>query len=217
MTLPSSMYKWHERICDRSPIGMTVSGDDEESSTPMISGPADIVPEPVMINWDNGVNDLFYDYQTKLIDDNFGKGIVFDMFQRAGQMAMNISLIVELSKNPDASYVTMPSAKWAIGYVNTVLSQMVTYAKRNLAGSAEEGLSQKFLKEVRKAGADGITLSQFYKKKPSGGERKKIMDSIKRLEDMNPPVIRMVPNYHPPGKRGRGSMTWFAVEGHEDE
>ncbi len=210
--LPDAMKDWHSAMCVRSPISITKAFGEDIEAVSLIGANAAEDPDPVYLEWDTGVAEYFRAHYNETIRQTVEDNLRYDMFRRSGQMAMTVSMIVELSKNPMAVTISMESAEWAVRYVDKVLHQMVQYAKRNLAGSDEESLAQKFLNEVRKAGSRGLTMSQFYKKKPSGGERNKIREALKRLDDFNPPVIRCENNYkQDPSKPGRGAKTWFAA------
>jgi len=204
--IPSNIHKWHEQLTERAPMHMSVCGDDDAKA--FIGEDPGTRPSPTVIKWGEGVNKIWIEY-AEVIDEMWGRQ-EFVMFQRAVQMAMSISLVVELAKNPKAEFITKSSAAFAVEYVHTCISQMAKYTKRNLAGSDEEKLANTLLNVLRKAGEDGCNIGEFYKKKLSGGERKKIAEALTRLTEAG--VITCINKFKRPGRKGRPSKTWFAIE-----
>jgi len=197
----AEMVEWHEEIERRSPTAI-LCGD---GYIPNVVDPAS-PPEPVILRWGNGAKTVFSEY-TQMIYADLWDTPEFIMFSRACQMAMNISLIVELAKNPNAKEITSDSALWAMEYVHVTISQMVKHMRRNLAGSDEERLANTLLNEIRKAHKNGMTVAQMYKKKLANGSRRNISDALTRLEESSLIESRSVSI-----GRGRPAKTWFAIE-----
>ncbi len=205
--IPDALRSWHETMCKRSPIN-TVFADGE--SVPCVAGTATEMPDPIILDWEEGAEDMFYHYQVDVIEPIADDVFKYEMFQRAAQMARSIALIVELARNPWAEFVTVDSCAWSLRYVNTVVSQMVKYAKRNIAGNEEEALALKLLNAIRATGKHGLTKKQMQGFKFEEFTRRNFDEAIKRLEEGG-----LVARTNRTAGRGRPQLCWVAIESDE--
>jgi hypothetical protein len=201
--LPGTLRHWFDAIDERSPKAMKV-GDDEVPHTPNTGK-----PEAIIVEWSDDCKKLWHDYKLFLMQEYWDRP-VWPMYQRACQMAMMLSLIVELSRDPWATKISISSAKWSLDYVTTVIGQMSKYCKRNLAGSEEERIAQEILNRMREAGDRGLTWSEILKMKLTGGKASVLKDALGRLSSGKMAVKKI--NYKNPHKTGPATDTWFAIE-----
>ena len=207
--IPKSLHRWHKAITKRSPITMTITSDgDDESSTPMVSGNPQESPDPVVLDWADGAEDLFYHYQVDVVDSFIDDSFKYDMLQRAAQMARNISLIIELSMNPGATEVSKENCLWAIEYVNTVIAQMAKHAKRNIAGNDEEALALKLLDAIRKSGKRGMIKKEMQALKIEQFTSRNFKDAMERLLEGE----LVDKKYRETGNKGRKPVAYYAIE-----
>ena len=85
---------------------------------------------------------------------------------RSKEMAMKVSLIVALAKNPDCSNIDENDIRWSIDYVKFCLDQAVDVFKMKISGSAHEGNKKEVLGGIRDKGANGVTWMEMQKRPP---------------------------------------------------
>lgn len=129
---------------------------------------------------------------------------------RAKEMAMRISMIVQLAMDPEAEIIGTEAVNWAIKYVRFAVNQSASVLKMKMAGSSFEADKKEILSAIREAGENGVSWSDMQKTPPYSKHRKRdmgdIMDALISAELVTHERISS-------GKRGRPREAYIAIEG----
>jgi hypothetical protein len=105
---------------------------------------------------------------------------------RLPEIAMRISLIVALSRNPMAERVTKDDMAWSIDWVRRCYEYARDTAKRSVSSSPFEKRKLESLAAIRKAGEHGVSVRELNTKKPFSTyqrrDRQEVIDSLLEAE-----------------------------------
>lgn len=129
---------------------------------------------------------------------------------RAKEMAMRISIIVQLAIDPMASIVGIEAINWAVKYVRFAVNQSADVLKMKMSGSSFEADKKEVLEAIRGTGEHGVSWSDMQKTPPYSKHRKRdmgdIMDALISAELVTHERVAS-------GKRGRPREAYIAIEG----
>jgi len=129
---------------------------------------------------------------------------------RSKEMAMRISLIVQLAIDPASDIISTEAVNWAIKYVRFSVNQSAGVLKMKMSGSSFEADKKEVLEAIREVGEKGISWSDMQKTPPYSKHRKRdigdIMDALISAELITHERMSS-------GKRGRPREAYIAIEG----
>lgn len=132
-----------------------------------------------------------------------------ELSARSNEMAMKISLIHALSRNPYAEVVEARDMEWAIGYVKQCLMSTMRALKVTMSHSEYEGQKKEVLAALREHEDKGITWADMQKTPPySQYKIKELRDILGSLRDANLAVDEA---FQPP-QGGRPTVKWTATK-----
>lgn len=127
---------------------------------------------------------------------------------RSNEMAMRLSLIAALSRDPMTEIITAEDMAWSIEWIKLNLITLVDRLKMTIAGSEHESFKKELLKALRDR-PDGVTWAQMQKQSPfSKHKAKDLSEMLKSLADAD---LAFSEPYNSGGK-GRPTMLWRASE-----
>lgn len=148
----------------------------------------DMPPNTVRLNFGKGCWPMLDAFELEIFkkqDDLENLGIE-SILTRAKEMAMRLSLIVSLAKNPFANDIDTESLQWAIEYVKECYYPAVEQAKKNIGVNAFEKQQEEFYSVIKSYGAKGITSSDMARVSPfrkyKARERGEILNQLKDAE-----------------------------------
>lgn len=159
---------------------------------------------------DEAMNEQFT-FQQECIDkanslERFGMA---ELPMRSNEMAMRISLIHALSRNPFAEAIDIDDMKWSISYIRASMEKTIDKMKMSISGSEFEGNKKEILHALRQAGAEGMTWAQMQKTAPfSLHKPKDLREMLAALKDAD---LADEENYVNP-KGGRPTTKWMALK-----
>jgi phage/plasmid primase-like uncharacterized protein len=133
---------------------------------------------------------------------------------RSKEMAMRISMIVQISIDPRSEIITPEAVDWAIKYMRFAVNQTANVLKMKMAGSTFEADKKEVLEAIRGTGDRGVSWSEMQKTPPYSKHKKRdmgdIMDALMAAELVS--VERVAT-----GKRGRPREAYVAIESGDKE
>lgn len=165
---------------------------------------------PITIEFDSGAVEAQEQFQRFCIDmanslERFG---MEELPGRSNEMAMRMSLICAMSRNPNAESITRADMEWSISYVKSLLEKTVAALKLTISGSEFEGIKKEILADLRNRGADGITWSAMQKNAPySKHKPKDLREIMAALKDADLAYDAA----HVGDKGGRPTVRWVAA------
>lgn len=195
--VPESIKAWAKKLQERAGIR------DEESSQEQIS-------QIVLTLSDDAIR-LDLDFQEwRIAKCNALEKIgMADLPGRMCEIALRVALIAALADNPNAETVEGKHEEWAVWWVKNNYEVFINRTKRTLASSDFEGMKMAALEELRKAGEDGISLSDMFKRKPFSAWRKRDRDEV--LNDLTGAGL-VVAEVKEQSGRGRSQTVFVAVD-----
>lgn len=128
---------------------------------------------------------------------------------RSNEMAMKISLIHALARDPTTKVVEAQDMEWAIGYVKQALDRTTEALKITMSHSQHEGDKKEILAAIRDCGKDGITWAQMQKTPPySKHKTRDLKDILQSLKDAD----LAADEPHKPTGGGRPTVKWIALK-----
>lgn len=128
---------------------------------------------------------------------------------RSNEMAMRISLICALARDPDAQTIEGTDMQWSIDYIRSCLETTIDRLKVSISSSAFEGFKKEILSDLRQRGADGITWAAMQKNAPySQHKPKDLKEMLQALKDAD--LALDEPHISPQG--GRPTIKWIALK-----
>lgn len=128
---------------------------------------------------------------------------------RSNEMAMRLSLICALARDPMAKVISWDDMFWSCDYIRQKLEITIDRLKVSISSSAFEGQKKEILADLRERGADGITWSMMQKNAPySQHKPKDLKDIMIALRDADLAIDEPFTN---PGG-GRPTVRWMAVK-----
>jgi phage/plasmid primase-like uncharacterized protein len=126
---------------------------------------------------------------------------------RTNEMAMRISLIVALSKNPQAEVIEKDDMDWAIRYMRHLFEKTMAALKMGISGSEFEGNKKEILLALREASPDWVRRSAMNKQTPYSKYKPKDLEEIlKALVESD-----MIDEQHSKGA-GRPTKEYRAID-----
>lgn len=107
--------------------------------------------------------------------DRFGMA---ELTGRANEIAMRMSLIVALSRDPYAESITLDDIKWSIAYVKECLDKTIAKLKLTVSASDFESHKKEVLAALRDASPDGVRFSTMNKAQPYTKHQRKYLQEI---------------------------------------
>ena len=166
---------------------------------------------PVVLNFSVEANQVQNEFQAYCIEkanylERFGMA---ELPGRSNEMAMRISLIYALSKNPDATQIEKQDIEWAVAYIKALLEKTIDALKVSISSSDFEGAKKEILADLRARGDGGITWSAMQKNAPySRHKPKDLKDIMQALKDADLAIDEPYTN----GTKGRPTIKWMATE-----
>jgi phage/plasmid primase-like uncharacterized protein len=194
MEVPDRITTWIKTIMARSP------------KAHIATEPA----EPVVLQFSPEAFQAQLDFQIVMINkanelDAFGMG---ELPMRGNEMAMKLSLICALSKNPHAEEIELDDIEWAIRYVHGCMKKTISRLKITISSSGFEGDKKEILADLRSRSPDGITWAEMQKNAPySQHKQRELKEILQALKDAN---LAGDEPYKPEGA-GRPSVKWIAL------
>jgi len=168
-------------------------------------------PDPVELIFTDGCMDLQYDFQLRCIKraDDLESMRLSETPMRANEMAMKMSLICALARDPWAERVVEEDMQWSIDYVEKHLDRLIGAIKMNVSSSGFEGDKKEILLALRELGDKGATWTHMMKRNPfSKHKRRDLQEILDSLVDGN--LIHM--EERKPDGRGRPANVYVASE-----
>lgn len=97
---------------------------------------------------------------------------------RSNEMAMRISLICALARDPNAQEITASDMEWSISYIKSLLEKTISRLKISISGSDFESAKKEVLADLRARGGAGITWSEMQKNAPYSKHKTKDLREI---------------------------------------
>lgn len=166
---------------------------------------------PVIIEFSQEALDKQNEFQQYCVDkanylERFGMA---ELPGRSNEMAMRLSLICALAKNPLAVSISGDDMEWSIQYIKSCLETTVNHLKVSISSSQFEGDKKEILADLRNRGKEGITWSQMQKNAPySRHKQKDLRDIMGALKDAD----LAVDEPHINEKGGRPTIRWVAIK-----
>jgi len=128
---------------------------------------------------------------------------------RSNEMAMRLSLICALSRDPRATEIRGDDMQWSIDYIKQCLESTIERLKITISHSDFEHHKKEILADIRERGAVGITWAKMQKVAPYSQHKprdlKEIMQSLKDAD------LAGEEAYQPTGA-GRPGIRWLALK-----
>lgn len=185
-------------------INATISRNDQANAA---LEPA----SPVELEFTTEAMDAQTEFQYYCVDkanalERFGMS---ELSGRSNEMAMKISLIHALSRDPYATKIDLEDMNFGIAYIKSCLEKTIDNLKVSISHSDFEADKKEILSDIRGREADGITWSSMQKTPPyskfKGKDLKDIMNALKDAD-----LVSDEP-YQPPGG-GRPTVKWIALK-----
>lgn len=137
-------------------------------------------PEMVTLNFTDAANNVQEDFQRYCIEqsDKLEKFGMAELSGRTNEMAMRISLIVALSRNPNAELIEKEDIEWACKYMRRCLEQTISALKMNVSGSEYEGHKKEILNALRESSPEWIRRTNMNKMQPYSKHKTKDLNEI---------------------------------------
>jgi hypothetical protein len=168
MEVPERIIDWAKAITLRNP---EIHNAAEEAS-------------PVTINFTADAAKSEVEFQRYCIAEanKLDKHNMAELTGRSNEIAMRISLIHALSRNPKTETVEKEDMDWAISYVKKCLEKTIAVMKMNISGSEHESDKKEILQALRDASPAYVRFSAMLKQSPYSKYKKedlkKIMDTL---------------------------------------
>lgn len=137
-------------------------------------------PQMVTLNFTDAANNVQEEFQRYCIEqsDKLEKFGMAELSGRTNEMAMRISLIVALSRNPNAELIEKEDIEWACKYMRRCLEQTINVLKMNVSGSEYEGFKKEILHSLREASPEWIRRTNMNKMQPYSKHKTKDLNEI---------------------------------------
>lgn len=169
-------------------------------------------PQCVIIPFSQRALDLQNEFQRFCIDmaNALEKYGMEELPGRAAEIAMRVSLIVALSKNPKAEIIDDLDMIWAINYVKTLLETTVRKLKMSVSHTDYEASKKEILQAIRDRSPDGIRRGEMSKAAPFAKHKKRDLDEL--LDDLVLSELVVCEFTDNSGKAGRPAKEYRATE-----
>lgn len=167
--------------------------------------------EPVVLEFSKEANDMQIEFQKYVnvdLPNKLEKYGMAELSGRSNEMAMKISLICALSRDPQATVIEARDMEWSINYIRQCLDATVAALKITLSHSEHEGHKKEILADIRKYEKDGITWAEMQKMPPYSQHKiKELKEILQSLKDAD--LITDESHQNPNG--GRPTIKWIAL------
>ena len=190
LDVPQSIIDWNFKIKERT-------GQKEDIAT----DPPDVQEVPFTLE----CMDVQKAFEQKCIDlaNKLEEFQIEDIAMRANEMSMRIALIVALSENPNADFITPDHCRTAIAWVEYNLMRMIDNLKMSVSGSQFEADKKTVLKALRDR---EVTRSDMHKRAPYSRFKKHDLDEIlNALYEAGLATTQEIPT------KGRSKIVWTAM------
>ena len=164
--VPEAILRWIDAINLR--IGERIESADEE-------------PVLQMLNFESDAIEVYKAYDCEIVDGingEWGKLGLEGLFVRCAEMALRLSLIIELSRNPNATTITAQSVREGVQIMRYTSLATLNKIRRNVAGSEFEKWKLDSLEAIRKKGAEGVNFRDMKKIKPFSSLRPRDFNEV---------------------------------------
>ena len=166
--------------------------------------------QPVVLQFTSDALQLQEDFQWHCVNianemEAFG---MEEISGRSNEMAMRLSLIAALSRDPMAEYIEAEDMGWSIEYVKACLEKTIDKLKMTISSSDYEAHKKEFLQALRDAGG-WVMRTNMIKQSPYSAHPRKYIDEI--LTDLVDAGL-IEERQAETGKRGRPSKEYLAIE-----
>lgn len=195
--VPEAILKWIEAIQAR--IGDQVESADEE-------------PKLVTLAFEHDAIDIYKAYDREIVDgvnSEWGRLGLDSLFVRCAEMALRLSLIIELSRNPNATTITAQSVSEGVQIMRYTSLATLNKIRRNVAGSEFEKWKLDCLEAIRKKGAEGIDQRDMKKIKPFSTLRPRDFKEV--MQELTEGGLIAEASRAPTG-RGQPKKYFFAID-----
>jgi len=166
---------------------------------------------PVTLEFSNEAYEMqlvFQQYANVDLPNSLEKYGMAELSGRANEMAMKISLICALSRDPHTTIIEAQDMEWAIYYVKQSLEKTVERLKITLSHSGFEANKKELLADLRERSSNGITWAKMQKTPPySQYKPKDLKDILQSLKDADLAGEEPYSN-----GRGRPTVKWIALK-----
>ncbi len=162
--VPQKILDWVNTIINRNPI-MHLASE---------------VPEAIIINFNEDAIALQDEFQQFCVDkaNDLEKQGISEITGRSNEMAMRISLIVALSRDPMTANITKEDMAWSIEYVKACLEKTLVLIRSSMSGSLFEKHKKEVLFALRDSSPEYVRLSNMRKVMPYSQHQKKYLQEI---------------------------------------
>jgi putative DNA primase/helicase len=195
--VPESILQWIDAITLR--LGQRVETADEE-------------PQIELLAFESAAIEIYKAYDCEIVDGingDYGKLGLGDLFVRCAEMALRLSLIIELSRNPNATTITAQSVEEGVQIMRHTSKVTLNKIRRNVAGSEFEKWKLDGLEAIRKKGAEGINFMDMKKTKPFSTLRPRDFNEVIK-ELLEAELIQT--GQRPPNGKGQPKKYYFAID-----
>jgi len=171
----------------------------------------EVKPTVVTVPFSQAARKSCLDFEQECIDkmDELDKDDLAEMAGRTAEFAMRMSLILALAENPWATEISDTHVQWSVEYLRECLKGTISAVKTNMHGSSFEEDKMLVLKAIRKLGKQGLTNSEWQRKKPfskyDDREQNSIITALVAAGNISEPVnVRE-------GLKGGARVAWVAI------
>ena len=195
LEVPQSIIDWHNHIAARKAT---------QQETPFDAPPMQTLSFTVDAML------LQHEFQQFCIDtaNSLERYGMAELSGRANEMAMRLSLIHALSRDPMASTINEDDMRWSIGWVKFNMIRLIDKLKVSIAGSEYEGWKKECLEKFRQAGENGLPLSALHKTAPFSKLRKRDLEEVLKALEEGELIFK---ESRSESGRGRPSIYYFAI------
>lgn len=170
--VPDSIIKWIGSVCDRN------------SSCPIATEKA----MPIILSFTAAALNKTHGFELECIDlqNKLELQGMEELAGRSNEMAMKMSLVVALSRDPYADEIEEEDVLWSIRYVRSCLMRTIEFLNLSLSSTEFEGQKKEILQDIRNRGKEGITWSMMQKTPPyskyKSRDLKEMLNGLKDAE-----------------------------------
>ena len=193
--VPDSIINWVNAIMERGDM------------THIAAEPA----EPIVLDFTSEALALQDEFQDYCIDkaNALEKYGMSELSGRSNELAMRVSLIAALSRDPHTVEINKDDMIWSIAYIKNCLETTIDKLKISISHSDFEHHKKEVLADMRRRANNGITWAQMQKTPPySQHKQRDLKEILQALRDAN--LAGEEP--HKPNGGGRPSVKWKALK-----
>lgn len=126
--------------------------------------------EPVVrsLEFTTRAKEIYNEFQRYQVDksnalDKFHLG---DLVGRSSEMALRISMIIAMGRNPNATQIDHEDVMWAVEWVKYNMNILADKLKMSVSGSEFEARKLESLRSIRESGSYGVSIKELNTRKP---------------------------------------------------